>query len=234
MNWLLVAVMLLLIFYTWRGQKRGFIRTVFTIFSTIIAIVITMWVSPYISKGIKSNDSLMTHVSEKVSEALASEADEEIGDKTTDEVEYIENLKIPSLLKKNLIENKTSDVYDAMAVDDFKGYVNNLLSVLLINMGTFIFVLLLAKVLLHITSVTLDLISNLPVISGLNRFMGLIAGLIHGVIVIWIGFVVITLFANYEFGQILFAQINESEILSAIYNNNIILVFLTDISKILF
>lgn len=238
MNWLLLVVIAVLIIYAWRGRKRGFIRTVFTIFSTIVAIGIALWINPYVTNLVKSNDTLMNYVNEKVDEALMSEEQpiisEDTGGKTTDEVEYINNLPIPSILKETLIESKTPDVYAALAVNNFRAYIINMISVFLINLGTFLAICLLTKIILSIISNTLDLIANLPIISGLNRATGLLAGIVHGMMVVWVGFIVITLFANYEIGQYLFTLINQSEILSAIYNNNIILIILTDIGKVLF
>lgn len=231
MNWLLLLVVLILIIYAWRGKSRGFLKTVFTIFSTFIAIILTLWVSPYVTGLVKSNDKLMNYINESVYEVILSE---DPGNKTSDEVEYIESLPVPSLLKETLIENKTSDVYSALAVNNFKEYVSNLISLILINVGTFLAVCLLVKVLLHIISSALNIISNIPVISGINRVSGLIAGTVHGIIVVWIGFAVITLFANSETGYQLLTLISESEILSNIYNNNIVLMVLTDIGKVLF
>lgn len=231
MNWLLIIVIGILCFYILRGRKRGFIKTVFTIFSTIIAILITMWASPYISKHMKENDRLLEYVNERVSERATPS---EVGDKTTDEVNYIESLKVPSIIKETLIKNKTSDVYAAMAVNNFKEYVYNLLSIFLINVGTFIAVFIIVKVLLHIISTTMDLISKLPILNGMNRMAGMFAGLVHGVLIVWMGFVVITLFSNSDWGQYLFVEITNSKILSTLYNNNLILRVLTNLGKVLF
>ena len=233
MNWLLIVVIATLVFYAWRGKERGFIRTVFVIFSTIIAIAITLWVSPYVGKLVQSNDSVVGFVNEGVYDVVMSDNDD-IGNKTTDEIEYIESMTLPSLIKELLIENKTPDVYNVMAVNGFKEYIAHLISIFIINVGSFLVIIIIVKILLSIIGGTLDLIGKLPIIRGLNRVAGLFAGIVHGVIVVWIGFVVITLFINNEFGQSLLMQINESQILSTIYNNNLILILLMDISKILF
>jgi len=232
MNWLLAVVAAILIFYAWRGKERGFIRTVFTFFSTIIAIILTLWISPYVSKWINNNDQIMGFVNEKVHETFFS--GNNIGNNTSAEVEYIENMSLPNLMKEILIENNTSDVYTVMAADSFNEYVANLISVFLVNVGTFLIVIIIVKILLYIIGASLDLIGKLPVLSGLNRVAGLLAGLVQGIMVVWIGFIVITLFINNEYGQVLMAQINDSHILSTIYNNNLILIVLTDTSKILF
>lgn len=231
MNWLLLVIIVILIYYAWRGKNRGFLRTVFTIFSTFLAIILTLWISPYATKWVQNNDKVMNYVNQGVYAIIMPDS---TGNKTSDEVEYIGNLSIPYLLKETLIENKTPDVYSALAVKSFKEYVSNFISLILINIGTFFLIYLLVKILLNFLSTTLDLVSNLPVISGINRVSGLIAGAVNGIIVVWIGLIIITLFANNETGYNLLTLINESEILSSIYNNNVILILLTDISKVLF
>ncbi len=50
MNWLLIVVAVILLGYSFNGRRRGFIRTVFALFSTIIALMLTVWISPVISK----------------------------------------------------------------------------------------------------------------------------------------------------------------------------------------
>ncbi len=233
MNWLLGVVMAILIIYAWRGKKRGFIRTVFTFFSTILAIAITLGISPYVSKWIHENDKIMDFANERVYETFVLES-EYAGSNTTEQIEYIENMSLPSLIKETLIENNTSDVYTVMAVNGFNEYITNLLSVFLINVGVFLLIAIIVKTILYIIGISLDLIGKLPIISGLNRVAGLLAGLVQGIIVVWIGFTVITLFVNNEYGQSLLVQINESPILSVIYNNNLIMILLADIGKVLF
>lgn len=231
MNLLLAIVIAILIIYTLRGRRRGFILTVFTMFSTIIAILFTMWISPQVSKVIQNNEKVVTYVNENISGKLIFD---DVGSKTTDEVEYIEDLPLPSLIKNKLVENNTNDVYRAMAVDSFKGYIGHMLTLLIINIAVFLLVCSIVKIVLYIISHILDLISNLPIINGLNRAAGLFVGFLHGIIVVWIGFVILTMFGNSQIGQIFFEQVNESEILSLLYNHNLIMNFLADVGKILF
>lgn len=230
MNWLLLAIIGILLFYAWRGKKRGFIKTVFKVFSTIIAIAITLWISPYISKWVYSNDELMKRVSEMVGGFTGAESI----NTRPEEVAYIGGLQVPSLIKEILMENNTSDIYSALSVNSFEGYMNHLLSALLVNIGIFLLVCIIVKIILYIISMVLNLISSLPLLNGLNKVAGLLAGFVQGFIVVWILFIVITLFGNYEIPKYLLTLINDSEILSQIYNNNVILIVLTDISKTLF
>lgn len=231
MNWLLVIVIATLIFCSWRGRKKGFVKTAFTIFSTIIAILITLWISPYVSKWIKSSDGLNEYVNRRVSENITTD---DVGDSISEEVNYIEKMKVPSIIKDSLIKNKTPDVYEAMNVNTFKGYVVQLISTFIISVAVFLAIWIIVKIILSIISTTLDLVTSLPIIGDIDRIGGLLAGLVNGFLVIWIGLLLVTVFANTQLGQILFLQINDSQFLSVIYNHNLILIFLSNVGKVIF
>ena len=231
MNWMLVLVIATLFFYSLRGRRKGFIKTVFTVFSTIIAILLTMWIIPYVSKVVQSNDEIVNYVSKNITSKLIND---DIDSKRSDEIKYIEKLPLPSIIKNRLIENNTNDVYDALSTNNFQGYINRMITLLILNFFIFLILCLIIKIALYIIGNILNLVSYLPIINGLNRIAGMLVGFLHGIIIVWIGFIVITVFSSSTIGSNLFRQINESRILSFIYNNNLILNFLTDMGRILF
>lgn len=231
MNWMLIIVIATLVFYSLRGRRKGFIKTVFTIFSTIISILLTMWLVPYVSKVVQSNDDIVNYVSENISSKLISD---NVENNRSDEIKYIEKLPLPSIIKSRLIENNTNDVYDALLTNNFQGYINRMITLLILNFFVFLILCFIIKIGLYIISNVLNLISYLPIINGLNRIAGTLVGFLHGIIIVWIGFIVVTVFSSSTLASNLFNQINESRILSCIYNNNLILNFLTDVGRILF
>ncbi len=231
MNWLVILVLIVLAGYSLNGRRRGFIRTVFTLFSTIIALVLTTWISPVISKELQKNEKVMGFVTEKVTKVIDFT---DIGSKITDQVNFINKLPLPKIMKHTLIENNTKDVYTAMAVSNFKDYISGSISRIIINAAVFLIIVLFITIGLAIICETLDIISKLPLINGLNKTAGLLAGLLHGIVVVWIGCIFLTILGSTEWGKTLFSLINESTFLSTIYNNNLLLNFIMNLGKILF
>lgn len=231
MNWLVILVVFVLCVYAFNGRRIGFIRTVFTLFSTIIALMITSWISPIISKEVQKNETVMNMVNEKVEKVIDFS---DLGSKLSDQVNFVDKLSLPKIMKKGLLENNTKDVYVAMAVDNFHDYVCNYISRIIINAGVYIIIMIIVSIALAVISETLNIISKLPIINGLNRSLGLLAGLLHGFIIVWVGFIFITVLGSTAFGQYLFGQINNSTILSVIYNNNLLLTFITNLGELLF
>lgn len=230
MNWLLILVLVVLAGYSINGRRRGFIKTVFTLFSTIIAIVLTIWISPVVSKEVQKNDKIMNFVTEKVYKVIEFG---DTGNKISDQVNFIDKLTLPKTMKNALIENNTADVYTAMAVDNFKDYVSSSIARIVVNAAVFLLIMLVITIALAILCETLNIISKLPIINGLNKTAGLFAGLLHGIIIIWIGCIFLTLISSTSIGQTIFTLINESPFLSTIFNNNLLLEFVMNFGAIL-
>lgn len=229
-NWLLIVVGIIIIGFTINGRRMGFIRTVFTLFSTIVAIMLTIWISPVINKQVQQNEKFMDYTTKKISEVIDFK---DSGKKVTDQVNFINKLPVPKAMRESLVENNNKEVYKTMAVKNFKEYVSESISRMIINAGVFVVVFIIISIALGVICLALDIISKLPVINGLNKTAGLLAGLIQGIVVVWIGFLILTAFAGTKFGQDVFELINNNTFLSILYNNNMLLKFVTNLGQIL-
>jgi uncharacterized membrane protein required for colicin V production len=230
-NWLLLAVVIFLAVYAIRGRQEGFIKTVFSIFSILIALVLTYEVQPYVSKALQHNDKIVSYVEHKVDASVELDKKEE---GVSDQRNSIEGLRLPKSLKKSLIENNNTEVYKALVVEKFEDYVSSYLAVVILNALSFVGVFLIVYILLFIISRAMDILSHLPLINGLNKTAGLLVGLLRGLVVIWILCILLTMFSSTKTSQILYGYINDSYILSSIYDNNILLHIITNIAKVLF
>ena len=235
MNWLVIAVAAVLVVFALKGRKVGFIKTIFSIFSIIIAIVVSSALSPYVSKALRTNDKFYNYINERVEDVINLKVEDK--DKTTvsEQAEAISKLSLPESIKKNLLENKNnSEVYKALHVDTFKEYVNGYITTIAINAIAFIITYLVVTILLFAVCVALNIISKLPIINGLNKTAGLLVGLFEGLLVIWMLCIVLTAFSSTETAQKLFEMIKESQFLSCLYNNNLLIRLITNMAKVLF
>lgn len=231
MNWLEILVIVILVGYTFNGRRRGFIKTVFTLFSTIIALLLTMWISPMVNKELQKSDKIMNFVNSKVEKVVDFNKP---NDKTSEQMNFIDKLFLPGPIKNTLKENNTGDTYIAMAADSFNEYITGSISRIILNAAVFILVMLIVMIILGVVSRALDIISKLPIINGLNKTTGLLVGIIHGIVMVWIGFIILTMFSSTSIGKNMFLLISESQFLTVLYDNNLLLKYITDIGKILF
>lgn len=235
MNWLVIAVAAVLVAFALKGRQTGFIKTIFSIFSIIIAIVVSSAISPYISKTLRTNEKFYNYIYDRVEDVVKLKVEDK--DKTTvsEQVEAIDELSLPESIKKNLLENKNnSEVYKALHVDTFKGYVNGYITTLAINAISFLITYVVVTILLYAVCAALNIISKLPIINGLNKTAGLLVGLFEGLLVIWMLCIVLTAFSSTEAAQKLYELIQESQFLSCLYNNNLLLRCITNMVKVLF
>jgi uncharacterized membrane protein required for colicin V production len=214
------------------GVVRGFIKTFFAAFSVLIALIIAAQLGPYVGKVIQ-HTPIYTGIAVQIEENMDEQTDG-IADRVVDQIDTIAGFQIPGFIKDALIENNNSQMYDALGVYDFNEYVAAYMACLVINAASFLIVFLTAYILIKMIEGALNLISKLPVLHSINKMGGLICGLVHGLIIIWLIGVVIMALAWTVPGQWASAQINENPILGLIYNNNAIVLILTNMGKLLF
>lgn len=230
MNWLLIIVIAILLINTLIGLKVGFIKTIFSLCSIFVAIILTVWISPVVNNYMKGNEKIYNTISSKVEKILPFSENETNADK---QVSLINELKLPQSIKDSLIKNNTVEVYGELAIDNFKGYVSNYLTGLIINALSFIITFLVILILLWIICIALDIVSKLPLLNSINKTAGLFAGLIHGLVVVWVFFILVTVFQSTELGQKAMDMISGNQALSLIYDNNLLLRFITNATKMI-
>ncbi len=224
MNWILIVVLAILIGNALVGLRVGFIKTVFSLVSMVIALILTIWISPNVNDMLKNNDKFYHMINDRVEKMLSLQ--EEKAASTEDE-QYIEGLPIPKSWKKTLIENKKD------ATDNLKEYIAEYVTGVIINALAFILTFVAALIVLWALCFALNIVSKLPLLNQINKLAGLAAGLVHGLVLVWLLFILLTVFGSAKFGQEAFVMIEDNAFLSLIYNNNLLLRFVTSASKLL-
>jgi uncharacterized membrane protein required for colicin V production len=223
MNWILIAVLAIIFFNAMIGLRVGFIKTVFSLVSMIAALLISVWLSPNVSSMLKSNEKFHSMVKEQVVKMLDLEEKEK---DISDEEEFMKGLPLPVSIKESLIEQRDK------GVKNLKEYITSYVTGLIINAVAFILTFILAMIALWALCFALNIVSKLPILNSINKLAGFAAGLVHGLVIVWVVFILITMFGGAKFGQDAFAMIERSKILSIIYDNNLLLKFITNAVKL--
>ncbi len=231
-NAMLILTLLILIVSVIMGAVRGFIKTFFSAFAVLIALIIAIQAGPYVGKVIQ-HTPIYSGISGQIEEKMNIQT-ELMNEKVSDQIDTIAGYPIPEFIKETLIENNNSQMYEVLGVYDFNAYVAAYMACLVINAVSFLIVFLLAFVVIKMIEGALNLVSKLPVLHSINKAGGIICGVVHGFIRIWLMGVFIMAFAWTGIGQWASVQINGNPILSLIYNHNLIVSALTNMSKMLF
>lgn len=226
MNWILIAVIVIIGGLAFVGLKKGLIKMVFSLVSTIAALLIAMLFSPVVAGMMKSNEAIVGFFDEKIA-AVVDFTSEEAQEETESKQEsLIDSLPLPETFKESLLENNTAESYISMQAQNFEEYVCRQITNVIINAIAFVVTLLLAIVALAILCKTLDLLAKLPLLKQINAAAGLAAGAAEGLLIVWILFVILTMFAGTEFGSEAMSMIAENPLLDFIYKNNMVSKFI--------
>lgn len=124
---------------------------------------------------------------------------------------------------QNSISASDTELLEALASLGLEDAVSGYLADQILQVMAFLITLLLVGVLVQGIAFSLGIVARLPVLHGLNKTAGLVLGLAEGVLIVWIFFFVVTVFSSTETGGMLLKMIAQSEALSWLYKNNLLL-----------
>ena len=143
------------------------------------------------------------------------------------QIAAIEGADLPDVFKNLLLENNNSEVYQKLGVTTFAEYVSKYFAKLVIEIVAFLVTFLFATIVIRAVVFALDFVTALPVLGILNRLAGVLIGSTISFIIVGILFIVITLLYTTTIGKQAMGMIREDQILSFLYDNNIIMKIAT-------
>ncbi len=224
MNWLTIVVIGFIILMIAVGYQRGFIKIALSLISMIITLFLTSFFTPHVKNFLLEETKIETSIQAEV----GSYFDEIIGDSMAQltvgqQMKAIENLPLPNSILQTLKENNNSAIYETLGVDTFSDYISGYLTQMIMSAIAFVLTFILVFVVIRIVFFALNIISHLPIIKGINKLLGGALGFIQGILILWILALILTAFSGTEWGIELMRMVQESQLLSAIYNNNILM-----------
>lgn len=226
MNWILILVLCIIGGLGFLGLKKGFVKMAFSVASTIVALLVAMIFSPVVAGMMKSNENIVGFFDEKIGAIINFTSDEAEEETESKQESLIESLPLPETFKDTLLENNTAEAYMELQANNFKEFVCRQITNVIINAIAFVITLILAIIGLIVLCFALNLLTKLPLLKQVNTTAGLAIGLVEGVLVVWILFVILTMFAGSEFGSKALALISENPLLNFLYKNNLVSKFI--------
>ena len=254
-NFVLIMVIVIFAGCFYLGSRRGLVRTIFGLFSSIVVLLAGTVISPVISNQLRNNEKFFNAISTRIEKSLENygknEEKKEIQEKPEKKAQTKKKDKSIKkgesgismdeiyLTSKMLTENKAveeivSDIlkneHIKKAKEDIQKEVNHRVAIYLtgivINSGTFIAVYFLLSVGLFVLGRVLNIISKLPVLNELNRMGGGIVGIFQGLVIVWLIFTLMMVFIDKPFVQEAMEQIENNFFLNLLYESNIIAKFI--------
>lgn len=237
MNWLLIIVILVLAGNIVWGFSRGFLRVIYSMLAWIAILVFVTWATPYVANLLTEKTNIDNRIESNLDEKLHELV---IGDTNGQKEDLEPDAQNPGQGKKNyrdlqmkLPDAVTNKLFDTNKIADqiLEGsgaydVVAGRATDLAMRVISFVLVLLIAVISFHLLSVVLKVVEKLPLIGGINRLLGLFAGLVKGILIIWLAFAIIAMAGTTDIGIALISYIYESPLLIWVYENNFVLTLL--------
>ena len=187
---ILAAILLLFAIF---GYRRGLVKTLYRLVSFFIAIFIAWTLYPHVADFLRQT-ALFPTIQNAIANTLNLE--EYVRNQAaTGSAAIIDNLPLPAALQQLLHNNYNPDMFEILRVSTLEEYISGFFANIIINAIAIVAVYLLTIIILTVVGAALDIVSKLPVINTLNRLSGFVVGLILGGVVIWLGLMVIIIFA---------------------------------------
>ena len=141
----------------------------------------------------------------------------------SEQIKFIEDLPIPDFLKEQMETFNNSTGYQKLGATDFGSYVISYIANLILNILAFLVTLLVSWIIIRLIFGALSVFTALPIIGGVNRLLGLVAGFVQGILIVWVLFLIISVFASTPAGKTLMDEINNTPVLETLYNTNFLM-----------
>lgn len=227
MNWVLITVIAILAVFTISGIYRGIVKMIFPIVSLIGTLIAVFILLPVMSNVIKDNTKIYENLEQVVSEKILPES-EFTG---FNQEEIIDSIDLPEVIKEVILKNNTAEKYIELGVSSLREYIIKSVTDMIFNVAAFLIAFLLVFIILRILFGFMSVLTSLPVIHGVNMLAGGAAGFIMGLALVWIIFAVLTVFGSTQFSKDVFEQVNDSALLTFIYNRNFIMKYVQIIMR---
>lgn len=233
MDWIciLIGVMFFICFLS--GWTRGLFRVLLSVAGLVASIMVAVFMAPNVSGYLEEHTKLDDDIAAYIAEELSFSDPEEETSKGV-QVEVINDLPVSETLKTNILNNNNSEMYSALEATGVYDYIAKSIAVVILNAIVFLVFVVVAQVFFATIGKVASGITKLPIIRSIDKIGGGMLGAMQGLILIWILFLIISITSTSEIGREMIASINRFSLLKLLYDNNLLLDIVGDLTRVLF
>ena len=233
MNWVLILVLTTMAIGMASGWRRGFLRMVFSLVSWVIILAFVSWSAPYAKDYLMTRTSLYETIQRQCEETINRAA---AGEGEIAAIEGRQNagaefarlgIVLPEAVATDILESITGAAYDFLEETSIYEEISKRVAYFIVEGIAYLVALTGAWIIVHLISQVLGLVSHIPVVNGLNRFLGIFAGGLYGLVLVWIAFYIVAVCSAGGPGAAVIAAIHGNPLLTFLYERNpLLLLFL--------
>ena len=242
-NFLLLMVAVIVLIPVLWGYHRGFLRTVASLASIVLAMFLVTYLQPYVMEGLhrytpleeKVDTAVRSVVKDKVRDGLLSQMQDAGYALTQDSPDTVlseqdlsaldswklsrsmQNHLLDSLGLPKILQGQIQTSVEASA-DSFLENVCGFLTKTIMNTAGYLLTFLVVFLLIRILYLVTGLISYIPILHGINKVLGGVFGLAEAGVILWVLCQAVTVALPSDTGREVMQAIARNPILSYIYN----------------
>ena len=226
MNILTIIILAVLILSVIGGYKKGFLKTAFSLVAWIVVLILCNFVTPIVTDMLVEK----TDIEVVVQKTVDTKIDQVINETITETIEGTDlaelEAALPAELKDALLgENGSLQEVVTNGVDlDTAGLVNGIVGIL-----GFVITVIVLRLAMLVVELALNLVGKLPLIGPMDKILGLACGAGKGIILCWVILAVVSALALTGTNTELATYISQSELLTWLQDNNVLLNLILDI-----
>ena len=217
---MLIIVLIIFLLMIIRGWRKGLLRILFGLIAILVLIGLVSFVTPYVSGFLKEHTGIYTMIEERctrqIQERIENGMESSVGQDSA-----VAGISLPEKVTSYL----TNSGETALESSGIHQTLGERAADLILAGAAFLIALILAIIIVKLIDKGLGIVDHIPVLKGINRILGLFAGIFEAFILVSLFFLFVALIAGTETGEALTGYIDESEFLSFLYYQNIILRF---------
>ena len=198
--------------------KKGFVKTFFSFVSTFVALILAFVLCNTGVSIIKNSTKIDEWLTETITASLSA---------NHENIEEQENQSENHNIFSQTLEDLPQNLQDVVGLEEYKenaktALVENSVEII-IKVLSWIIIYILVRVALMIACIVFDEIMSLPFLKQINNLAGLAVGFVLGLFRIYFILAIISFISSVVSMDGFIALIKNSMILSAMYENNILL-----------
>ena len=222
MNWLFIVAAAILIVSMIVGFLRGFVKSIFSLFSFFFVLVAACFLAPHVDRYVENNTQLYQMVEERCivhyerNAMEATNSTQLIEPASQDEAISILGIDYPKQLQERFKKDLVNYASESGAFVKLGKTTANII----IESVLFFLTLIVLWMIIRVIEGILDLVAKLPVLNGTNKVLGILVGFVEGILILWLLAFALSLFCTTNMGSYLLGMVKENNILTFVYENN--------------
>lgn len=196
-----LIIIAIIVISTYLAYKSGLVALSIKLCAVIVSILITLILYKPVSNLIINT----TSIDETIQNTILEKSSEMLNEQSNNE------------LTAEILQQAKSSMLPDTARD---------LSIQIINICVIIILFILIKLLLRFVTVIADKVSKLPIVNQFNKAGGILYGLLRGLIIVYVGLILISFVSKINTTNPLYDSVNQSNIGKLMYENNVLNILL--------